>query len=70
MTEATLKFFYTKWSICKKISTNSRTSLGWTPGFPLTFYKKINSLGIPILGVLFRHGICSWGRMSKVLLER
>jgi hypothetical protein len=68
--EVIMNFFYSKWSICKKISTTSRNRLGWTPGPTLTFSRNINSLGFMIQTVPFRHRICSWDSITKTLVER
>jgi hypothetical protein len=58
LTGAILNFFYNTWSIRKKFSTNSRSSLAWTREFPFIFYTKINRLGFLIADMLVRHVIC------------
>jgi hypothetical protein len=58
LTGAIINFFYSKWSICKKNSTNLRNRLGWTREFPVIFYSKIKRLDFPIPDVLVRHVIC------------
>jgi hypothetical protein len=58
LTRAILKFFYNTWSIRKKFSTNSRSSLAWTREFAFIFYSKINRLGFPIPDMFVRHVIC------------